>query len=62
MGSPEQDLDIERRLEAINQDENPIEREQKLNAFYEELADREALIYEQGEEPPGPGEQPDPRT
>jgi hypothetical protein len=58
MGSPEHDLAIERRLEAINQDENPIERERKLNAFYEELADREALAYEQGEEPPRPGERP----
>jgi hypothetical protein len=41
MGTPEHDLAIEKRLEAINQDENPIEREEKLNQFYEELDERE---------------------
>ncbi|MEP7288460.1 MAG: hypothetical protein ABI947_22135 [Chloroflexota bacterium] len=38
-------------LEAINTDENPIERERKLNQFYEKLDEQEAddaLPHEQG--------------
>jgi hypothetical protein len=37
MRTPEHDIDLAERLEAINQDENPIERERKLNQFYEQL-------------------------
>ncbi len=58
MACPENELDIERRLEAINQDENPIERERKLNQFYEELAECEELARSREDEPPEPRELP----
>ena len=37
MRTPENDPEFEQRLEAINQDENPIERAWKLDRFYEEV-------------------------
>ena len=58
--TPENDFSIMLKLERINQDENPIERERKLNQFYEELAELELVIYEQGEKLPEPGESPNP--
>jgi hypothetical protein len=37
MRTPENDFELMLKLEAVNQNENPIEREWKLDRFYEEM-------------------------
>ncbi len=52
--TPENDFSLMLELERINQDENPIEREQKLNQFCEALDLQEAdnePSHEQGADP-----------